>query len=69
MAARKKAEVHDPRERGTFEIQYMQGGEWVYSSTRYSRMTAQLDADDLEAAGRRVRIVKKSDKTAHDQDD
>lgn len=56
-------------ERGTFEISYAQGKKWILSSTRYSKRLAEMDAEDLESEGKRVRIVKVSDKTAYDDDD
>lgn len=70
MAGKKKAPpAYDRNERGTFEIQVAQGKSWEKSSTRYNRHVAQMDADLLEDEGKRVRIVKTSDKTAYDQDE
>lgn len=69
MAAKKKGPAYDPKERGTFEVQYASGKTWEKSSTRYNRHLAQMDADDLEMDGKRARIVKTSDKTAYDLDE
>lgn len=68
-AKRKNADTIDPKTEGTFEVRYKQGKEWIHSSTRYRYGLAQLDAEDLEADGKHVQIVKTSDKGAYDLDD
>lgn len=67
-AAKKKPPAIDPKAQGTFEIRYKKGNQWIVASTRYRYILAQLDADELEAEGKHVQIVKTSDKTAYDLD-
>lgn len=72
MAAKKKVSAADaigPRDQGTFEISYKQGNEWIKHSTRYNGMTVGIDVEELESEGKRVRVTKVSDKTAHELDE